>query len=116
MRKANLFEQLDLGSLSDSKAGRCPLSHAVDGEYGRLLKRGAEKRAGRMGEVMLAEEDLGWWDAKLSLDKVLDPELVSEPSDHGFPEDAVGAGKGLQAGQEEPFEFDERLLEKHHIV
>jgi hypothetical protein len=69
-----------------------------------------------VGEVVLAEQNPGRWHSEPSLNEVLDPELISQPADHRLPEDVMRAGKGLHAGQDEPFKLYERLLEKGHIV
>jgi hypothetical protein len=50
------------------------------------------------------------------LDVVFDPQLVAQPRDHRLPKDPIGARKGLHIGEQEPFEFDERLLEKDDII
>lgn len=114
--KADLFKEFDLRTLSYPETGRRPFSYTVDSQYGRFLKRGAEKGAGRVREVVLTEENLGRRHAKPPLDKLLDPELIPEPRYHCLPKYAVGAGEGLHAGQDKPLELDERLLEKDHIV
>ena len=116
VRKANLLVHLDVGSLADPKTGSGPFADAIDGEDRGLLKRGTEKRTRRMGEVVLAKEQLRVWDPEAFLDVMFDPQLVTQPRDHRLPEHAIGARKRLHIGQQEPFEFDEGLLEKDHII
>ena len=116
MRKANLLAHLYVGSLADPKTGSGPFAYAIDGEDSGLLKRGTEKRTRRMGEVVLAKEQLRVWDPEAFLDVMLDPQLVTEPGDHRLAEHAIGVRKGLHIGEQEPFEFHERLLEKDHII
>src|SRR5215813_9719798 len=99
MRKVDFFEQLYIRALPNPKACSRPLSHAIDGKYGCFLKRRAEEGAGSMGEMMPAEENLGRQDTKAVLDEVLDPQFLLEPGDHRLTEDAMGARKGLHAGQ-----------------
>src|SRR5262249_32629461 len=78
--------------------------------------RRAQKRAGRMRKVMLAEYNAGPRHSKPFLDEVLDPELVSKPTDHGFTEHARGPRKALHARQHKPLEFDERFLEERNVI
>ena len=98
MGEANLFEQLYLGAVSYPKARSRPLAHAVHRENRRFFKRGTEKGAGSVGEMMLAEKNFGGRHAEPFLNEVLDPEFITEPGNHRLAEDPVRAGKGLHAG------------------
>jgi hypothetical protein len=49
-------------------------------------------------------------------DVVFDPQLIAQPGGHRLAEHAIGARKRLHVGEQEPFEFDERLLEEDHVI
>ena len=57
MGKLNLLQGLDRGPGSASNGGRGPLPNPVNGQDGRLGKRGREERAGRMRFVVGGEQD-----------------------------------------------------------
>jgi hypothetical protein len=57
MGKPDLVEDFNIGPSADPIRGGGPLADSIDGEDRRLVKRSTEKRAGRMGEVMLTKEN-----------------------------------------------------------
>ena len=57
MREPDLLEEPNLGAAPTPDGGGRPLADAVDGQDGGLLEGRAEEGAGRVGEVVLAEED-----------------------------------------------------------
>jgi len=116
MWEAYLFEQLNIRSFTYPNAGSRPFSHTIDTEDGCFVERGTEKRAGGVREMMLAKENFRLGHAEPSLNQVLDPKFITQPSNHRFSEDAVRAGERLHASQKKPLELDEGLLKKHHIV
>ena len=83
---------------------------------GRLVEGRAEERAGRVRQVMLAEQDAVRRHAEARLQQVLDPQLVAEPGDHRLAEDFVRPGEHLHARQEQALELHERLLEEDDVV
>jgi len=78
MREANLLDRLDGRSSSDTPTRRRPFAHAVGGDDRRLVKRRDEKRAGRVGEVVLTKQDF-LIDAEGLLDLPTDVQALSQP-------------------------------------
>ena len=116
MGKADFLEQVDLCPLSNPETGRGPFANAIDRKDRRFVKWRAQEGAGRVGKMVLAEEDFPPGDTKLVLDQVPDPEFVAEPGQHRFAKDAQRAGKGLHAGEQQALELEERLFEEDHVI
>jgi hypothetical protein len=116
VRKTDLPGEPDLAPSSHAEACGGPFADAIDGQDRGFVVRRAEEGAGRVRQVMLAEQDLLGRDAESFLDQLLDPELVAEPGDHRFAEQWVRARNLLKAREQQPLELDERLLEEHYII
>src|SRR5262245_6035539 len=83
MREPHLAMQSDLGAtigpalaLTHGQSG--PLADAVGGQDGGPPRRRGEKRRGRMGRMMVREQDLVPRHSKVGLDDAADPYLLAE--------------------------------------
>ncbi|OPZ77537.1 MAG: hypothetical protein BWY77_01683 [bacterium ADurb.Bin431] len=95
--------------------GGGPFTYAIHGQDGRLGEGGGEKGSGRVGLVVLREEDLAL-EAEFLADKVGDPELFLEPEGHGH-EKAAQAEWGItEIGFEDALEFEQGFLVKYDVI
>ena len=116
MGEPDLAQQLDVGAAAAAGGGRRPLPHPVHGQQRRLLERRAEERAGRMGQVMLGEENAVARDPDLLGDAPGDPQLVDEPGRHRVLEHPRAARERAHRGRQDALELQERLLEEDDIA
>ncbi len=116
VREPDLLQQGELGAAPDPDGGRRPLPDPVHGEDGGLGEGRAVEGAGRVGQMVLAEHDARGREAEPLLQEVADPHLVAEPRDHRLLEQLSGPRERLHAGEQEPLELEERLLEEHDVV
>ena len=108
--KADLTEQLDVPVTSDSNGCGGPLADPVHGQDRRLAVGRAVEGAGRVREVVAAEEDPLRRNPEVLADQPFDPELLREPLDHRLAEDPEGSRIGRQRRHQDAVELDERLL------
>ena len=78
MWKFNFLNKFYIRSSANTKSRRCPFTYSVNGQYRGFVVWRTVKAAGRMGEVMLAEEYFGLINAQLFLKQVLYPELITK--------------------------------------
>src|SRR5271165_1418543 len=69
-----------------------------------------------MGQVVFAIQDPVFGNSQVGRYFRSDPEFVHHPGNHGFAEDLVGLGIGLQNGHQDAVELAERLLEESDVV
>src|SRR5918992_4440427 len=69
-----------------------------------------------MREMVLAKKYLRCGHVQFLLNEMLDPQLVTEPTDHSFAKYPVGLRKSLHRRKKQALEFDKRLLEKNHVI
>ena len=83
MRKTQLFQKLDLVPLAFADAGRGPFAHAIDRQDRRALERRRKERRGRVGLVVLRENDRAFV-AELVAQVRFEPDLFLHPDRHRF--------------------------------
>jgi hypothetical protein len=116
-----LLEHLDTLVPAERGRGRGPFADAVKRQDQRPLERRWIKCACRMAQVMLAEAQPAAVEILVDRAQLLDHQILLEqflaqPDRHGGDELPQPARHGRQVGLQQPLEFDEWLLGKHHGV
>jgi hypothetical protein len=115
MGKANLFFKGDLGAAPHAPRRRGPFPDPVRSDDRGLLVRGNQKRAGRVGEVMLAVVDI-FVGSELFLNRLADAQLVEQPDGHAPYPVAIGQRPAGQNRLQDTVEFDQRLFVEGDVI
>ena len=122
VREMDLLLDFQAVAPADRRRGRRPLAHAVHGEHDGLVKRRREKRARRMAQVVLAEEQLfvppaaARYLPQLLHEQVFQKQLLPQPQRDRHAEGPVASRREAQIGLEQALELHERLVVEHHSV
>ncbi len=114
IRPMELLVQLDIVASAHAERGRGPLAHPVHGEDRRLLERGGEEGARRVGLVVLGEQDLALVVEGVA-DLLIHVELVLDPQRPRLQERAEPGGHDAQVGLEDALELEKRLVVEANV-
>ena len=118
VRKVKLAQHLDAVVRASADRRRRPLTDAVHREDGGAIERRRIKRARRVGDVMLGEQDraVGRQAVELVADGLAQVEFLREPGwQHPQPRRQAGRCDG-QKTLEHPRKFDDRFVVKHNRI
>ena len=118
--EVHVVEDLDLipGSFPDRTGG--PFAHPVQGENGRALKGRGEKRAGRMGLVMLRKQNVLRHGDAHGLQCIFDlqrrPQFLLHPQRHRHEEVLQPSGSHAEVGFHDAAELGDRFVVERHRI
>ena len=122
MREMDLLVHLEFPPFALRHRGRGPFADPVHGEYGSALKGRGIKRARRVAEMVLGEDEaLLPVDAALQIlqllqDRAALEELVLHPHGKRGAEGGEAFRREREIGLEQPLELEERLVVERDVV